>query len=83
MIFRSPSPAQPQRRRLYAGPPMLDARELQYSYASMLHASGVEVKAVGACLGHTKPDTTDRFIQVESSRLNDVRNAGINYRIGK
>ena len=68
--------------RDYVGLPELDARELRHSYASMLHAAGVEVRAIGACLGHTKSDTTDRYIQVETSRLIDVRNAGINYVIG-
>ena len=68
--------------RIYSGLPRLDARELRHSYASMLHAAGVEVRAIGACLGHTKSDTTDRYIQVETSRLIDVRNAGINYVIG-
>ena len=63
----------------YAGLPKLDARELRHSYASMLHAAGVEIRAIGACLGHTKSDTTDRYIQVEKSRLIDLRNAGINY----
>ena len=68
--------------RIYSGLPKLDARQLRHSYASMLHAAGVEIRAIGACLGHTKSDTTDRYIQVESSRLKDVRNAGINYVIG-
>jgi len=65
--------------RSYTGIPALDARQLRHSYASMLHASGVETRAVGACLGHTKSATTDRYIQVDPTRLYDIRNQMTDY----
>lgn len=65
--------------REYSGLPKLDARELRHSYASMLHAAGVERKLIGTSMGHTNFDTTDGYIDIESARMNDVRNAGIAY----
>ena len=65
--------------REYTGIPRLDARQLRHTYASMLHASGVETRAVGACLGHTRTDTTDRYIQVEPARLGEIKNQMMNY----
>ena len=65
--------------REYSGLPKLDARELRHSYASMLHAAGVERKLIGTSMGHTNFDTTDGYIDVEQARMSDVRNAGIGY----
>ena len=65
--------------REYSSLPKLDARELRHSYASMLHAAGVERKLIGASMGHTNFDTTDGYIDVEQARMSDVRNAGIGY----
>jgi integrase len=67
--------------REYSGLPELDARQLRHSFASLLHAAGVETRAVGACMGHTKSSTTDRYIQVENSYLNDIRNTGFDYAV--
>ena len=68
--------------RDYSGLPKLDARELRHSYASMLHAAGVERKLIGTSMGHTNFDTTDGYIDIESARMNDVKNAGITYVLG-
>ena len=65
--------------RVYSGLPKLDARELRHSYASMLHAAGVERNLIGVSMGHTNFDTTDRYIDIEQARMNDIRNAGVNY----
>ena len=65
--------------REYSGLPKLDARELRHSYASMLHAAGVERKLIGTSMGHTNFDTADGYIDVEQARMSDVRNAGIGY----
>jgi len=65
--------------REYSGLPRLDARELRHSYASMLHAAGVERKLTGTSMGHTNFDTTDGYIDVEQARMNEVRNTGISY----
>ena len=65
--------------REYSGLQKLDARELRHSYASMLHAAGIERKLIGTSMGHTNFDTTDGYIDVEQARMNDVRNAGIGY----
>lgn len=65
--------------RAYSGLPKLDARELQHSYASMLHAAGVERNLIGVSMGHTKFDTTDAYIDIEQARMKEVRNAGIGY----
>ena len=66
----------------YIGIPDLDARQLRHTYATMTHAAGVEIRTVGACMGHTKSATTDRYTQVEPTRLNDVRNALTDYVLG-
>ena len=55
------------------------ARQLRHSYASMLHAAGVERNLIGTSMGHTNFNTTDGYIDIEQARMNDVRNAGINY----
>lgn len=68
--------------REYTGLPDLDARQLRHSYASMMHASGVETRTIGACLGHTRTDTTDRYIQVEPARLGEIKNNMMNYVLG-
>lgn len=65
--------------RDYSGLPKLDARQLRHSYASMLHAAGVERNLIGTSMGHTNFSTTDGYIDIEQARMNDVRNAGINY----
>lgn len=65
--------------RDYSGLPKLDARQLRHSYASMLHAAGVERNLIGTSMGHTNFNTTDGYIDIEQARMNDVRNAGINY----
>lgn len=65
--------------RTYSGLPKLDARELRHSYASMLHAAGVERNLIGTSMGHTNFDTTDGYIDIEPARMNDIRNAGIDY----
>ena len=65
--------------RTYSGLPKLDARQLRHSYASMLHAAGVERNLIGTSMGHTNFDTTDGYIDIEQARMNDVRNAGIGY----
>lgn len=66
----------------YVGIPDLDARQLRHTYATMTHAAGVEIRTVGACMGHTKTATTDRYTQVEPTRLSDVRNAMTDYVLG-
>lgn len=68
--------------REYTGLPCLDARQLRHSYASMQHASGVEIRTIGACLGHTRTDTTDGYIQVEPARLGEIRNKMMDYVLG-
>lgn len=65
--------------RIYSGLPKLDARELRHSFASMMHAGGVERNLIGTSMGHTNFDTTDGYIDIEPARMDDVRNAGINY----
>ena len=65
--------------REYTGLPHLDARQLRHSYTSMLHASGIETRAIGACLGHTRTTTIDRYIQVEPARLGEIKNQMMNY----
>lgn len=65
--------------RTYSGLPKLDARELRHSYASMLHAAGVERNLIGTSMGHTNFDTTDVYIDIEPARMDDIRNAGIDY----
>ena len=71
------------RVRSFASLPKLDARELRHSYATMLHEAGIEVKAIGVTMGHTNTDTTNGYINnPESSRLQNIRNAGINYVLG-
>lgn len=65
--------------REYAELPELDARQLRHSYASMLDAAGIGENTIGVSMGHTNVKTTKRYIDVEKGRLNDIRNAGINY----
>lgn len=65
--------------RSYSGLSKLDARQLRHSYASMLHAAGVERNLIGASMGHTNLDTTDGYIDIEQARMKEVRNAGISY----
>lgn len=48
----------------------------------MLHAAGVERNLIGTSMGHTNFNTTDGYIDIEQARMNDVRNAGINYVLG-
>ena len=55
--------------------PHLDARQLRHTYATMNAAAGVEMKTLGACMGHSTISTTaDIYTQVEPTRLNDIRN---------
>lgn len=65
--------------REYSGLPKLDARQLRHSYASMLHAAGIERNLIGVSMGHTNFDTTDGYIDIEQVRMKEVRNAGIGY----
>lgn len=65
--------------REYAELPELDARQLRHSYASMLDAAGIGLNTIGVSMGHTNVKTTKRYIDVEKDRLNDIRNAGIDY----
>lgn len=55
--------------------PHLDARQLRHTYATMNAAAGVEMKTLGASMGHSTISTTaDIYTQVEPTRLNDIRN---------
>jgi len=69
-----------ERVREYTGLPKLDARELRHCYATMLNEAGIDMKAIGATMGHTKVSTTEGYIgKPEMSRLQSIRNAGIDY----
>jgi len=55
--------------------PDLDARQLRHTYATMNAAAGVEMKTLGACMGHSTISTTaDIYTQDEPTRLNHIRN---------
>lgn len=68
------------RVREYTNLPKLDARELRHSYATMLCEAGIDVKAIGTTMGHTKTSTTEGYIgKPGMDRLQSIRNAGIDY----
>lgn len=68
------------RVRKYTGLPKLDARELRHSYATMLNEAGIDMKAIGTTMGHTKVSTTEGYVgRPETDRLWSIRNAGINH----
>lgn len=55
--------------------PDLDARQLRHTYATMNAAAGVEMKTLGACMGHSTISTTaDIYTQIEPTRLAAIRN---------
>ena len=72
-----------QRVRTLTGLPKLDARELRHSYATMLCEAGIDMKSIGATMGHTKVTTTEGYIgKPGMDRLQSIRNAGIDYVLG-
>lgn len=61
--------------RKHTGIPDLKAPVLRHTYATMNAAAGVDMKTVGACMGHSKIATTaEIYTQVEPVHVMDIRN---------
>lgn len=66
--------------REHTGMPNLDARQLRHTYATMHAAAGVDIKTVGAYMGHSKIATTaEIYTQVEPIHAMKMRNQMYDY----
>jgi integrase len=54
--------------------PALRIHDLRHSYASYLVSHGVSLHIVGKLLGHTQPQTTQRYAHVANQSLRDASN---------
>jgi integrase len=63
-----------KRRTITRYKPTVRIHDLRHSYASHLVSSGVSLQIVGKLLGHTQPQTTQRYAHLSDGALRDATN---------
>src|SRR5271165_727400 len=54
--------------------PVLRIHDIRHNFASYLVSSGVSLSKVGKLLGHTRPETTQRYAHLQDKALRDATN---------
>jgi integrase len=65
---------QGKRRTITRYKPTVRIHDLRHSYASHLVSNGVSLQIVGKLLGHTQPQTTQRYAHLSDGALRDATN---------
>ena len=65
---------QGKRRVITRYRPVLRIHDIRHNFASYLVSSGVSLPKVGKLLGHTRPETTQRYAHLQDESLRDATN---------
>jgi integrase len=63
-----------KRRKIIRYKPTVRIHDLRHTYASQLVSNGVSLQVIGRLLGHTNPQTTNRYAHVADEALRDAAN---------
>ena len=63
-----------ERLRATAGLPEVRLHDLRHSFASMAAASGASLPMIGKLLGHSQPQTTQRYAQLADDPVSELNN---------
>ena len=69
-----PYSVQGKRRVITRYRPVLRIHDIRHNFASYLVSSGVSLSKVGKLLGHTRPETTQRYAHLQDKALRDATN---------